>query len=61
MWIGFFESSGSPASSQFQKLASALSDDFRFAHTSSADVLSKYGYKEWAEFSFVIQEEHFNL
>ena len=46
MWIGFFESSGSPASSQFQKLASALSDDFRFAHTSSADVLSKYGYKE---------------
>lgn len=46
--VGFFEASGSRASSEFQKLATALSDDFRFAHTSSADVLDKYGYKETA-------------
>lgn len=46
--VGFFEASGSRASSEFQKLATAMSDDFRFAHTSTADVLDKYGYKESA-------------
>jgi len=43
---GFFEDSESRASKEFQKLATAQSDDYRFAHTSSADVLDKYGYKE---------------
>jgi len=43
---GFFEDAESRASSEFQKLATALSDDYRFAHSSSAEVLDKYGYKE---------------
>jgi len=46
MLTGFFEDSGSRASDEFQKLATALSDDYRFAHTSAADVLDKYGFKE---------------
>jgi len=45
--IGFFdEASSGEAFQEFQKLASALSDDFRFAHSFSADVLNKYGYKD---------------
>jgi protein disulfide isomerase family A protein 3 len=44
--LGFFESDSSDANKQFQKLASALSDDFRFAHSFNADVLSKYSYKD---------------
>jgi protein disulfide isomerase family A protein 3 len=43
---GFFESADSDAAKEFQKLASALSEDFRFAHTSDAAVLDKYGYKD---------------
>lgn len=54
VWIGFFEASGSRAGSEFEKLATALSDDYRFAHTSSADVLDKYGYKEWADSYFLL-------
>ena len=46
MRVGFFEDATSHASDEFQKLATAMSDDYRFAHTSSADVLEKYGYKE---------------
>lgn len=45
--VGFFESDdGSEASKQFQKLAGALSDDFRFAHSYSSDVLNKYSHKD---------------
>jgi len=44
--LGFFEAAGSRANDEFQKLASAMSDNFRFAHTSSADLLDKFGYKE---------------
>lgn len=44
--IGFFESDSSEAAKQFQKLASALSDNFRFAHSYSADVHNKYSYKD---------------
>ena len=43
---GFFEDAASHASNEFQKLATAFSDDYRFAHSSNADVLDKYGYKE---------------
>jgi len=43
--IGFFESAGSKGNQDFQKLAGLLSDDFRFAHSFNADVLSKYSYK----------------
>jgi protein disulfide isomerase family A protein 3 len=40
--VGFFESESSTQSEVFQQLASALSDDFRFAHTYSADIRSEY-------------------
>ena len=50
LFVGFFESEGSDTNKQFQKLASAQSDDFRFAHTFNADVLSKYSYKEYVDF-----------
>ena len=43
---GFFEDAASHASNEFQKLATAFSDDYRFAHSSNAGVLDKYGYKE---------------
>lgn len=46
--VGFFEDAASHASNEFQKLATAFSDDYRFAHSSNADVLDKYGYKETA-------------
>jgi protein disulfide isomerase family A protein 3 len=40
--IGFFDSADSKGNQRFQKLASALTDKFRFAHTFSADVRSHY-------------------
>lgn len=43
--IGFFESASSSENTEFQKLASALSDDFRFAHTFNSDVINKYNHK----------------
>lgn len=42
--IGFLTSDSAPESDVFMQLASALSDDFRFAHTYDAEILSKYGY-----------------
>jgi len=44
--LGFFADAESRGSDEFQKLATALSDDYRFARTSSAEVLDKYGYTE---------------
>jgi len=46
LYAGFFSSSDSELSKQFKKLADALSDDVRFAHTFEADVAAKYGYNE---------------
>ena len=43
--VGFFESASAKENEEFQRLASALSDDFRFAHTFSADVIKKYNHK----------------
>ena len=43
---GFFTDSGSDGAKDFNKVADALSEDFRFGHSSDADVLKKYGYKE---------------
>lgn len=43
--VGFFESSSAKENVEFQKLATALSDDFRFAHTFSADVINKYNHR----------------
>lgn len=40
--VGFFESATVKQNEEFQRLASALSDDFRFAHTFNADVIAKY-------------------
>jgi len=42
--IGFFENAGAKGNQDFQKLASSLSDDFRFAHTFNADVQKKYSF-----------------
>lgn len=44
--IGFFEDADSSLNDKFQQLAGALSDDFRFAHTFSAEVRDKYGFKD---------------
>jgi len=43
--IGFFDGEQSNENDRFQQLASALSDDFRFAHTFSAEVHETYGIK----------------
>lgn len=43
--IGFFSDKDSTESDRFQSLASALSDNFRFAHTSSNEVLDKFAIK----------------
>lgn len=44
--IGFFESADSAANKEFQKLATVLSDDYRFAHSFNADINNKYQYKD---------------
>jgi len=44
--VGFFENSDSQGNQNFQKLATALNDDFRFAHTFSVDVKNKYSYED---------------
>jgi len=44
--IGFFKSDSSDIAKQFMKLADALNEDHRFAHTYNADVLKKYGYSD---------------
>jgi len=44
--VGFFESADSEISKQFQKLADALNEDFRFAHTTEQSILDKYGFKD---------------
>jgi protein disulfide isomerase family A protein 3 len=44
--VGFFESASDKGNQEFQKLAGALSDDFRFAHSFNADVLKKYSHKD---------------
>ncbi|XP_062595206.1 protein disulfide-isomerase A3-like [Saccostrea cucullata] len=43
--IGFFEDGESDLAKTFQKTADAMSTDLRFAHTTSKEVLDKYGYK----------------
>ena len=43
---GFFENANAKGNQEFQKLASSLSDDFRFAHTFNKDVQAKYSYSE---------------
>ena len=47
LFSGFFSSADSELAKTFQKVASAMSSDMRFAHTSNADILSKQGYKEY--------------
>lgn len=44
--VGFFSSADSELAKTFSKVASALSSEMRFAHTSNADVLKKQGYKD---------------
>ena len=44
--LGFFESSSSELFKQFQSLANALNEDFRFAYSTDKTINDKYGYKE---------------
>ena len=43
--VGFFTQGGSILA-EFQRTAEALNDRFRFAHTTNAELLAKYGYKD---------------
>jgi len=45
--VGFFDEASSSGNTLFQKLAGALTDDFRFAHTFNAEVKAKYSYDKW--------------
>lgn len=42
--VGFFDSEGSDLQKSFQKLADALNEDFRFAHTTTKEVSEKYSF-----------------
>lgn len=44
--FGFFSSPEAEISKQFQKLADALSENFRFAHSYSPEVIAKYGFSD---------------
>jgi len=44
--VGFFPSADSKGNQNFQKLATALSDDFRFAHTFHSDSKNKFSYQD---------------
>ena len=45
-FIGFFSDEQSNENDRFQQVASALSDDFRFAHTFSAELAEEFGVKK---------------
>ena len=45
MFVGFF-TADNEINKQFKKLADALNEDHRFAHTTNKDILEKYGYSE---------------
>lgn len=44
--VGFFSKSGSSLESEFKKVADQLSEKYRFAQTSNAAVLKKYGHED---------------
>lgn len=44
--VGFFKSGDSKLAGEFKKAADQLSEKYRFAQTTNADVLAKYGYEE---------------
>ncbi|ELU16122.1 hypothetical protein CAPTEDRAFT_168943 [Capitella teleta] len=44
--LGFFDSEDSELLKQFKKLADALSEDFRFAHSVDKDINAKFSYSE---------------
>lgn len=44
--VGFFKTSDSPLSKAFFQAADALRDNFRFAHSHSADVFAKAGHED---------------
>ena len=45
IFVGFF-TADNDINKQFKKLADALNEDHRFAHTTNKDILEKYGYSE---------------
>ena len=45
IFVGFF-TADNDINKQFKKLADALNEDHRFAHTTNKDILQKYGYSE---------------
>lgn len=44
--VGFFSKSGSSLEAEFKKVADQLSEKYRFAYTSNADILKKYGHED---------------
>jgi protein disulfide isomerase family A protein 3 len=46
--VGFFKQHDSSAASDFRKAADKLSEDYRFAHSSNADVLAHFKHSEYA-------------
>ena len=44
--VGFFSKADSTLAAEFKKVADSLSEDYRFAFSSSPDVLAKYNHKE---------------
>lgn len=44
--VGFFKSADSSLAAEFKKAADQLAENYRFAHTSNADILAKYGHEE---------------
>ena len=44
--VGFFSEETSDLKKAFLSASSTLRDDFRFAHTTAANVLKEYGHKE---------------
>lgn len=44
--VGFFTEGENSLMTEFMKAADALSEDFRFAHTQSAEALEKFGYRD---------------
>ena len=44
--VGYFSDASGSAAKEFSMVADALSEDYRFAFTSAADVIEKYGSAE---------------
>lgn len=50
--VGFFKSHDSSLANEFRKAADQLSENYRFAHSSNADVLAHFKHSEYVFFYF---------